>query len=126
MKKLARTLLGMATTMAMVLSWVSVAQAGAGTPEQQVNQKTTHNRVATPAKPMTNRDSPTAATEGVASPSAIRAGRADDLAYGDPIHFHNLTLVPVGTTRQGPFQKYRVCPGESTAIARSTVANRLI
>jgi hypothetical protein len=43
---------------------------------------------------------------GVASPNAIRAKKASELVYGDPIRFHNLSLVPVGTTATGPFQKY--------------------
>ena len=42
----------------------------------------------------------------VASPNAIRAKTADELVYGDPIRYHNLSLVPVGTTRTGPFQSY--------------------
>jgi hypothetical protein len=29
-----------------------------------------------------------------------------DLVYGQPIRFHNLTLVPVGTRNKGPFAKY--------------------
>ena len=45
-------------------------------------------------------------TQGVASPAAIRAKTADDLVYGEPIRYHNLSLVPVGTTHKGPFQKY--------------------
>jgi hypothetical protein len=42
----------------------------------------------------------------VASPNAIRAKTADELVYGEPIRYHNLSLVPVGTSRQGPFQSY--------------------
>ena len=30
----------------------------------------------------------------------------DGLVFGDPIAFHNITLVPVRTTRTGPFDKY--------------------
>ncbi len=40
------------------------------------------------------------------TPAEVRAGSASELVYGEPIRFHNMTLVPVGTTRKGPFQKY--------------------
>jgi len=44
----------------------------------------------------------------VALPGAIRAKAASDLVYGDAIRYHNLSLVPVGTTRKGPFQRYNL------------------
>lgn len=28
------------------------------------------------------------------------------LIFGDPIHDHNMTLVPVSTTKRGPFARY--------------------
>jgi|GEM_PF-3366367 len=42
----------------------------------------------------------------VASPNAIRAKKAGDLVFGDPIRYQNISLVPVGTTAKGPFTKY--------------------
>lgn len=48
----------------------------------------------------------TAQPRGVASPMAVRAKTAGELVYGEPIRYHNLSLVPVGTTKKGPFQKY--------------------
>ena len=44
----------------------------------------------------------------VASPNAVRARAAGALFFGTPVHFQNLSLVPVGTTRKGPFKKYTV------------------
>jgi hypothetical protein len=41
-----------------------------------------------------------------AAPAAVRAKSADRLIYGEAVIFHNLSLVPVGTTAQGPFQPY--------------------
>lgn len=42
----------------------------------------------------------------VASPSAVRADQSSGLLYGQPIRYHNLTIVPVATQQQGPFQNY--------------------
>lgn len=47
-------------------------------------------------------------TGGVASPNAVRARTTGALVFGAPIHYQNLSLVPVGTTRKGPFKKYTV------------------
>ena len=44
--------------------------------------------------------------QGVASPNAVRARSASELVFGAPIRYQNLSIVPVGTTREGPFQKY--------------------
>ena len=46
------------------------------------------------------------ADRGVASPNAVRAKTAGELVFGNPIHYQNIALVPVGTTAQGPFQNY--------------------
>ncbi len=45
---------------------------------------------------------------GVASPNAVRVKKTGVLVFGSPIHYQNLTLVPVGTTRKGPFKRYTV------------------
>ena len=45
---------------------------------------------------------------GAASPNAVRAKSAGQLMYGEPIRYHNLSLVPVGTTLPGPFQQYQL------------------
>ncbi len=42
----------------------------------------------------------------VAAPTAVRAETSGELTFGTPVHYQNLTLVPVTTSRQGPFQKY--------------------
>jgi hypothetical protein len=42
----------------------------------------------------------------VAAPTAVRPETSGELVFGTPINYQNLTLVPVGTTKQGPFQKY--------------------
>jgi len=44
----------------------------------------------------------------VASPNVVRADSGEDLVFGSPIHFQNLSIVPVSTTRQGPFKTYTV------------------
>jgi hypothetical protein len=44
--------------------------------------------------------------QGVASPNAVRARSASELVFGAPIRYQNLSIVPVGTTREGPFQRY--------------------
>ncbi|MBW2734928.1 MAG: hypothetical protein JRH20_21300 [Deltaproteobacteria bacterium] len=41
-----------------------------------------------------------------ASPNAVRANSAGELVFGQAIRYHNLSLVPVGTRAQGPFQRY--------------------
>jgi hypothetical protein len=43
---------------------------------------------------------------GIAAPGAVRAQTKDELSYGAPIVYQNLSIVPVGTTKTGPFQKY--------------------
>lgn len=43
---------------------------------------------------------------GVASPNAVRGNSADELSFGAPVKYQNITVVPVGTTRKGPFQRY--------------------
>lgn len=42
----------------------------------------------------------------VASPGAVRESSASELSFGEPIQYHNITLVPVSTGRKGPFQRY--------------------
>ena len=42
----------------------------------------------------------------VAAPTAVRPETSGELVFGTPITYQNLTLVPVGTSKQGPFQKY--------------------
>lgn len=49
---------------------------------------------------------PTPAHAAVAAPGAVRPDSSGDLVFGEPIRYHNLTLVPVGTLRRGPFQRY--------------------
>ena len=36
----------------------------------------------------------------------VREGSESDITFGDPIAYHNISLVPVLTTRRGPFQCY--------------------
>lgn len=43
---------------------------------------------------------------GIATPGAVRAGKAAAIEMGPPIQFHNISIVPVMTARTGSFQKY--------------------
>jgi hypothetical protein len=80
----------------------TVAEAGGG-------KSSTPNAVG--AQASQNGKGPSAArvspvTPRVAAPSAVRAETKDELTYGSAIHYENLSLVPVMTTKTGPFQKY--------------------
>jgi hypothetical protein len=63
--------------------------------------KWSQGRVVAPSQPP-----PRPRHRGAASPNAVRAKTSKELIFGDPIRYHNLSLVPVGTTLPGPFQKY--------------------
>jgi hypothetical protein len=67
------------------------------------------------------RPPPRPRTRGVASPNAVRANSASELIFGDPIRYHNLSIVPVSTTHQGPFQKYALL---EHSLAKKTLAVR--
>ncbi len=41
----------------------------------------------------------------LARPNAVH-GNTAELQFGKPIHFHNISLIPVTTNRKGPFQRY--------------------
>ena len=43
---------------------------------------------------------------GIATPNAVKASKAAAIEMGAPIQFHNISIVPVMTTRTGNFQKY--------------------
>ncbi len=58
---------------------------------------------------------------GVASPNAVRGASGDELAFGAPIKYQNITIVPVGTNKQGPFQRYTLL---EEGIAKKTLAVR--
>ena len=62
-------------------------------------------RVVRSAQPAATRAA-RAAVGQVASPAAVKAKEASDLVFGKPIHYQNLSIVPVGTTRKGPFKRY--------------------
>jgi hypothetical protein len=49
------------------------------------------------------------------------AGERSDLVFGDPIAFHNMTVVPVKTTREGPFASYTLL---EEGLAAKTLAVR--
>jgi hypothetical protein len=83
---------------ALVLSCALIASAAAGPAAADAGGKGGRKVDQEPPRP--------GAAGGVAAPNAIRAATADDLVYGEAIQYHNLSLVPVGTRRQGPFQKY--------------------
>ncbi|MSP63600.1 MAG: hypothetical protein EXR72_25295 [Myxococcales bacterium] len=61
------------------------------------------------------------AAPGIASPNAVRDAGSDDLVFGAPVKYQNLTLVPVATTRKGPFQRYTLL---EQGIAKKTLAVR--
>lgn len=82
-----------------LVTWLPVADAGGGGKWYKGKNAKGGKRVDT-SPPRHRRP------RGVASPNAIRAKKASELVYGEPIRFHNLSLVPVGTTNTGPFQKY--------------------
>lgn len=44
--------------------------------------------------------------KGVASPAAIRAKSANVLSFDEAIRFKNISIVPVSTSDQGPFENY--------------------
>jgi hypothetical protein len=50
--------------------------------------------------------SKTPAQQGVAAPNAVRSSKASEIKFGDPIKFHNISIVPVTTKRRGNFQHY--------------------
>ena len=66
-------------------------------------------------KPVTNSGSggkpdkgPAKKPGSVASPGAVRARTSGTLIFGTPIHYQNLSIVPVSTKSKGPFKKYTV------------------
>ena len=69
--------------------------------KQQVKQPAPNSVGAQPSRTRTNKP-----PAGVASPNAVRAREASALVFGAPVHYQNLSLVPVGTTNKGPFQNY--------------------
>ena len=43
---------------------------------------------------------------GLALPGAVREASADEVSLGEPVAYHNISIVPVLTERPGPFQRY--------------------
>ena len=60
---------------------------------------------------------------GIVSPNAVRDSTSNELVFGAPLRYENLTLVPVGTRQQGPFQKYTLL---EQGVAAKTFAVREI
>ena len=58
---------------------------------------------------------------GIATPGAVRVKQAAAIELGTPIKFHNISVVPVMTTRQGPFKKYTLL---EQGLARKTLQVR--
>ncbi len=46
------------------------------------------------------------APKGVVSPNAVRTNKANEIEFGAPIKFHNISIVPVLTKRTGSFRQY--------------------
>jgi hypothetical protein len=71
--------------------------------------------------PTPGRASPAGPQQGIAFPNAVRPREAGDLNFGEPLKFHNLTLVPVSTMDQGPFDQYTLL---ETGLAQKTLEVR--
>jgi hypothetical protein len=82
---------------------VSLAGAEPARAGGWVRQKASKGKAPTDGKDGTAR---ARRVKGVASPGAIRAESAGELFFSEPIRYHNLSLVAVGTQRRGPFQRY--------------------
>lgn len=72
-------------------------------------------KVVAPSRPPRRR------RQGVASPNAVRAKKASELVFHEPIRYHNLSLVPVSTTLPGPYKKYTLL---EEGLAARTLAVR--
>ncbi|MCB9557848.1 MAG: hypothetical protein H6707_17180 [Deltaproteobacteria bacterium] len=56
----------------------------------------------TPGKPRQVGDT----VHAPAVPAAVSASNRSQTRFGEPIHYHNITIVPVETTDRGPYQHY--------------------
>jgi ARG and Rhodanese-Phosphatase-superfamily-associated Protein domain len=89
--------------LALLCPALAAADGGGGNGYGKGKRKRGSGKVLAPSKAP-----PRLKLRGAASPNAVRAKTSADLMYGEPIRYHNLSLVPVGTTLKGPFQQYQL------------------
>ena len=96
---------------------------GSGGKGKKAGKKAGKNAQGSPEAPLDsgddgNRDRP---SDGIATPGAVKAKKAATIEMGAPIQFHNISVVPVMTTKRGPFQKYTLL---EDGLAKRTLAVR--
>jgi hypothetical protein len=86
------------------LMMMSLAHGGGGQPAAKRGPA---QQAANPPVPQAaNPPAPQKPGADLAVPAAVLARHNDDIAIGQPIQYHNISVLPVLTRRQGPYQHY--------------------
>lgn len=91
-------------------------KGGGGTPEDAVKARGTAKK-----RHGTRRVNNPRRGQSVASPNAVRTRHRSEISFGEPIKFHNISIVPVTTKKIGEFQRYTLL---EQGIAKKTLKVR--